>query len=89
LRFLAEQSTTQKNPVDKTFNARKCSLIFISPFPLIIHLYVLSMVKLDFISELINYDFTMDICLQLLEECCEHDPLPLNQFLRRRQNCAA
>ena len=82
LKFLAQQSTDPKNPPDKTFDARTCSVIFISPLPLLIYMYVMLMIKLDFrYDELINYDFTMDNCLIVLNECYEYDHLAITRFI--------
>ncbi|CAF1121575.1 unnamed protein product [Didymodactylos carnosus] len=82
LRFLAEASTAQTNPVDRTFNPRECPVIFVSPLPLIIHVYILSMIALDFENkEAISSTFTMSTCLSLLEGCYDTDKVPFNKFL--------
>jgi hypothetical protein len=81
-KFLTEQSAMQINSVDGIFDKSICSLIFVSPFPLLIHLYVLSMIKLNFAHvKLIDRTFTMDACLLLLKECYENDELPIKKFL--------
>ncbi|CAF1127726.1 unnamed protein product [Didymodactylos carnosus] len=74
LNFLFEQGT----------DLIECPILFASALPVLLHVYIHSMIKLDFDTdhpELTTVNFSIDVCFLLLEYCQRQELLPLNKYL--------